>query len=268
MKCNVLNKEFETKEEMFKALKANEGNIIALKKASMKNSDPVIFTTLKTEATKGVKDLDPDYVYPVINTNRYMDSHDDVHFDGIWNKTLQEQQGKLYYVLDHSLKVSDVVAWPKDVEASVMDIPWSAVGKDYPGTTQALVYKIPLSALKNDFARKAIEESQPVENSVRMQYVKITMAIDSKESEYKANKQYYDSHVNEIANKERATELGYFFGVEEAKIYKEGSMVLAGSNDATGMLNTKATQFEEPPSTQIKEPTIEEFKVLIKQLLK
>ena len=42
--------------------------------------------------------------------------------------------------------------------------------------------------------------------------------------------------INEIANKEVAIEQGYFWGVEELKIHKEGSLVVAGgSNDATSI---------------------------------
>lgn len=66
-----------------------------------------------------------------------------------------------------------------------------------------------------------------------MQYVKIHMGMDSDEKEDIKYKEYFDSHIDQIANKELAIENGYFFGVEEAKIVLEGSMVIRGSNDAT-----------------------------------
>ena len=62
------------------------------------------------------------------------------------------------------------------------------------------------------------------------------MGIDSADKEYAVNKSYFDSRINLIANKEVALEQGYFFGVEEAKINKEGSLVLQGSNDATEII--------------------------------
>ena len=39
-----------------------------------------------------------------------------------------------------------------------------------------------------------------------------------------------------IANKEEADRVGYFWAVTEAKIVKEGSMVLFGSNSVTPLL--------------------------------
>jgi hypothetical protein len=80
------------------------------------------------------------------------------------------------------------------------------------------------------------------------------MGIDSKDKMYAVNKQYFDSRINEIANKDKAIEQGYFFGVEELKIHKEGSMVIAGgSNDATRIYQettepAKATHVHTEPS--------------------
>ncbi len=268
IKSAVLNKEFASKEELFKELKQNEKKLISLKKAAIKKSEGVNYSEIKLEATKGIQGIEDGFIYPVINTTRYMDSHDDVHMDGLWKKSLQEQKGKIFYVSNHSLEVDDVVAWPEDVEAFVQDIPWTAVGKDFKGTTQALIFKIDKSKLKKKKVVEAITEKRPLENSVRMCYVQITLAIDANEKEYAGNKAYYDAHINEIANKEQVMEQGYFFGVDEAKIYKEGSVVLFGSNDATGIIYPepqKALQLEEPSKDTL---TVSELKLLIKQSLK
>ena len=75
-----------------------------------------------------------------------------------------------------------------------------------------------------------------------MQYVKIDLAIDSSDSDMEEEKAVWDMYINDIANKEAAIEQGYFWAVTEAKIYKEGSMVLAGSNDVTPMVYPKEIQ--------------------------
>ena len=245
--CKELNKNFETKADMFNELKLNENKIIKLKKASVLKShekgqfSPIV-STLKSDAIKGAIDMKEGYIYPVINTTLYMDSHSDVHFNGIWNKSLKDNNGQLFYVADHSLKVNDVIAWPEDVKAFVQRVPWSAVGKEFEGETEALIFEIKKAKIVNDAALKAVDGNRKVQNSVRMRYIKIKFAVNSNDKEYTENKAYFDAHINEIANKEEVMEQGYFWGIEEAQIFKEGSMVLFGSNDATPVM-----QLEDEP---------------------
>lgn len=257
IKCIELNAEFATKSELFTALLKNEKNIIDLKKANIQKSCEKgqlgTFNLFKvTEETKSLLGLKDGHFYPVINTTKYLDSHGDVHFDGLWNKSLKEVNGSIFYVADHSLKISDVIAWPKDVNAYVKEVPWSFVGKDFEGSTQALIYEIPKEAIKHAAAKDIIEEKKPVQNSIRMQYVKIRLAIDDTAKEFAEHKAYFDSTIDSIVNKDVAKEQGYFWGIEEAKISKEGSMVLFGSNDATPIQYTEAGS-----TTPVKEePTI------------
>ena len=63
-----------------------------------------------------------------------------------------------------------------------------------------------------------------------------------------------------------AFERGYYWTVSEAKIFKEGSMVLAGSNDLTPMLLSKSTppplgtdKNEPPKGTQNKSDILTQF---------
>lgn len=259
--CKALNKSFKTKEELFRELKANEVKIIAFKKAqaykSAEKGQVSISGAFLKDATDKSMPTKSGYVYPVINTTRYMDLHDDVHFDGIWKKTLNEQQGKIFYLSGHSRKIEDVIAWPEDVRAFTTMIDWSMVGKSYEGQTEALVFEIAESKIKKGSALDAISERRKVQGSVSMYYVKITMGIDSTDKDFVTNKAYFDSRIEDIANKEKAIEQGYFFGVEEAMIAKEGSMVLEGSNDATEIIYhedqpEKSTEYIEPDkSTQI-----------------
>lgn len=257
--CKELNKEFNNKAEMFKALKSNESKIIKLKKASVQKScdkgqfSPVMMNVKFDDAIKAELDMKENYIYPVINTTLLMDSHSDVHFDDLWNRSLRDQKGQLFYVADHSLRIDDVIAWPEDVKAFVRYLPWRAIGKDYEGNTQALIYEIPKSKIVNEAAEKAITSNKKVQNSVRMQYVKIKFAVNSNDKDYVDNKAYFDSKINLIANKEEVMEQGYFWGIEEAKIYKEGSMVLFGSNSATPVLQLNEEPEKSTPAKESKD---------------
>lgn len=256
IKCIELDREFATKQEMFFELVKNESKIISLKKAAIqKSADKGQLSTFNlfkvTEETKSLLSLKEGYIYPVINTTKYLDSHGDVHLDGIWNKSAKEQNGQIYYVADHELKTNSVIAWPSDVNVMIKEVPWSFVGKEYEGTTQALIYEIKEDAISNQDAKQIVANKRPVQNSVRMQYVKIRLAVNDTSKEFAEHKAYFDSMVDVIANKDLAMERGYFWGVEEAKISKEGSMVIFGSNDATPIqyaeAANKGTLDNEPP---------------------
>lgn len=239
------DREFATKEAMFAALKESEEKIIGLKKAQVyKGADKAQFSYLNLDVSKvhvtgkASFDVKSDYIYPVISTTRYMDSHKDVHFDGCFAKTCIDQQGKVMYALDHELKYDSVLAWQKDVQMFVAPIEWSLVGKSYPGQTEGLVFGIPKAKINRPDVLAAIEgKSAEFENSIRMVYERMKLAINSDSKDMAENKAYYDSRINSIANKEQAMEDGYFWGVEELRIYKEGSLVVAGgSNDATRII--------------------------------
>jgi hypothetical protein len=252
------DKVFSSKKELFKELRENVNTIIAVKKATVHKSIEKGYASSwliskDYDAAKAAMEMKADFVYPVINTTNYYDSHSDCHFPGIWSKSIKEQQGKLYYVCDHEVKTNTIIAWPEDVEAMVKTIPWTFLGRDYPGNTEALIYSISKANIKNSIAKEIIENKRPVQNSVRMQYVTIKMGMDSDAKEDIKFKEYFDSRIGQIANKEAAMEAGFFFGIEEAKIVLEGSMVIHGSNDATPILQIQvqsdSTKMEPDNST-------------------
>ncbi len=242
--------EFATNKELFDYLKLNESNLISLKTSAIKDSYSCSFNyTESNESTvKEIKGLSEGKIAAIINTTNYIDAHNDVHLPSIWKRSVKDQQGRVYYVADHDLKISSVIAFPKDVNMSVNSVTWKELGINIEGKTEALTFVVSKDNIKNDNARTIIDENINIEHSVRMQYVKMFLAINSDAKEDKEFKKKFDKHINSIANKEVALERGYFWGVTEAKIIKEGSMVLFGSNDATPLLHaednepTKVTQ--------------------------
>jgi hypothetical protein len=237
------DKVFTTKEELFKALKTNEKTLIDLKKSQLYKSSEkgqISFLNadrLKDASLKAGFEAKEGFIYPIISTTKYLDSHGDVHINGCFTKTCKEQQGKVYYALDHELKWDSILAWQKDVNMFISSIDWALVGKKYEGQTEALVFEIAKEKITRKDVLQAIEnKASDFENSIRMVYHKIVLAVNSESKDYAENKAYFDSRIDDIANKELALENGYFWGVEELGIHKEGSLVVAGgSNDATSI---------------------------------
>jgi len=251
IQCKALNKEFENKEDLFKELIANESKILAVKKAQVfksaeKGQLSISGAYLKDESViKADINAEAGFVYPVINTTWYLDNHDDVHKSGLWKKTIKDNVGKIFYVSGHKFDLDNVITWPEDVEVFTKEISWKSVGKDYEGNTEALIFKIKEENIGKESAKNAIKGRRKVQGSVSMMYVKIDMAIDSDEKEYAKNKAIWDANIDMISNKEKAIEQGYFFLVSEAKIIREGSLVLAGSNDATEIIYSSKPDDEE-----------------------
>jgi len=241
--CKELNKEFEDKEQMFAELSLNASKIIELKKASIKESDSVslLFVEKQSGTAKVLDFVKEGFVYPVINTTNFLDSHGDVHFPNIWNKSLKDKANKIFYVLEHKLSIDTVIAFPNDVNAFVKNIAWKDLGYDYEGETQALIYEIAKDKIKIPQIKLLFEEKTAFENSVRMRYINMELAIDTKNADLAKNKAIFDNYIDQIANKELAQKEGYFWAVTEASIEKEGSLCLFGSNSATPVIyNTEA----------------------------
>jgi hypothetical protein len=242
IRCKELDIDFSDKESMFLALKKYEDKIIGLKKSNvMKSHEKGQFVpniqVREDAATKAGFAMKAEYFYPIINTTNYMDSHSDVHFPNLWNKSIKDHEGHFYYVLGHDLeKMTSVIAYPEDVKAFTRTIDWKLIGKDYEGTTQALIYEIPYSAIQIEQVDKAIREKRALQNSVRMQYIDVFFAVNSKNKDLAENYKLYNDYIDQIANKDEVEAQGYFYGVTQAKIYKEGSLVLFGSNDATPIM--------------------------------
>lgn len=237
--CKELNTSFESKQNMFKALKENKDQIISLKKSRIKESQGINLSFKAEGAQKGenIKQLEiGDRVKVAMNTTNYLDYDKDLLIKNSWNRSAKEQNGKTYHVINHELAVGSVIAYPKDVTITVEEIEWSKLGKSYAGKTQVLVFDSKLTEKTNKDAFLAYRDGEAIEHSIRLQYIKIDLALDSSAREDIYEKEYFDKYYPTIANKDEFEDLDYFWVVTEAMIHKEGSMVLFGANDATPIL--------------------------------
>lgn len=250
---------------MFKELFENKDLIIESKKAEIYKSidkglkfvtdQKGIEKAFNNELNKELK-FDSDYYYFVVNSANILDSHGDMHAEGNWEKTVKEQQGKVYLVFDHNLKRSEIIAMRKDIEMFTAKVPFSLLGKDYEGETYSLIYKVKKDKIVNKEAKEWLEQSHELEASVRMQYVNIMTAFNTDEKEYAKQKETWDMYYPQIANKNEFNEIDYFWVVKEAKNVYESSLVLFGSNSATGRIDSEnKTEAEEITSEIKEEPT-------------
>jgi hypothetical protein len=247
--CKELDKSFETKEQMFKELMLNKEFIIKEKTSNILKScekglsvvanQDAIFKALETN--KALK-LDSDYYYFVVNSSNILDSHRDLHVKGNWDKSVKEQQGKVYLVFDHKLKRNEIIAMKEDISMFTAEIPFSLIGKNYDGDTYALIYKVAKNRIVNKEAKEWLNDGYSLEASVRMQYVKIELAVNTNDTDSVKEKETFDKYIDVIANKNEFKDLDYFWVVKEAKNVQESSLVMFGSNSATGTIQENKTE--------------------------
>jgi hypothetical protein len=231
------DKQFESKEDLFKALRENKSKLIATKKMVTKIADPITASIGDKTASKNI-DGNPTSlnVKSVINTTNLFDSHGDVHINGIWNKSAKEKKN-LMLLQEHKMAFDHIIS--DDVDASVKSMTWKELGYNFSGTTEALVFESKLDAERNSYMFNQYAKGYVKNHSVGMRYVKLDLAINSEAEWNKEEKEIWDKYYPDIANKEEVDEVGYFWAVTEAKII-EGSAVPVGSNWATPTISTEA----------------------------
>lgn len=238
---------FKTQKELFSWLKSNEEDIIYNKKSQFKKADgfgaPCNMMQTISKATKEqVSQLDENSikVRAIINTTMIMDSHKDVHINGIWNKTVKENK-RIKHLQEHEMRFDKIISDKEDLDVYVKQYYWRDLGYDVKGKTEALVFDSVVKEKRNPFMYEQYKQGNVDNHSVGMYYVTIKMALNSDEEEDKEYKKEFDLHINDIANKEEVIKNGYFYAVYEAKAI-EGSAVAVGSNPITPTISETKTQ--------------------------
>jgi hypothetical protein len=251
------NMEFATKKELFKFLAENKDKLVAQKKAVKKEADcpvivkPIIVTDPKLSANKAEGEMmDPMNinslkVVVVINTTNFLDSHNDLHLPGIWNKSLLDNK-MIMHLQEHDMEFDKIISDGDNLKAYIKRFKWSELGYAYEGETEALIFESEILKDRNPFMLTQYAKGWVRNHSVGMYYVKMDIAIndESMPNYFEAWNKYYP----QIANKEVADERGYFWYVLEAKC-AEGSAVPMGSNTCTPTLdNGTGKNMKDEPS--------------------
>ncbi len=249
---------FKTQKELLSYLVANKKDIVEFKKTSMKFTDLYGESHLEAAVVKGLNtnhtdDPSSGVIKRTIigNTYNWLDSHSDVHLDGIFSKSISDRQDKIFHLHDHEQKITAKVGKPTNIYEKA--VAWSDLGVDKPGKTMALFMD---SNIMKDWNAQVFGQYLSKEinqHSVGMIYVKIDLAVN--DPEQKVEFAVWTKVINNIANKEKATKQGYFWAVSEAKLI-EISGVLAGSNELTPTMENKIE--EEPKKVEVvKSPGID-----------
>jgi hypothetical protein len=265
----IIIPDFPDVEKKIQWLVANKSLLIAQKKATVKLADSFVYSPFfvlngKNEdvvkAEDGIVPADATKlkVRMIINTTKLFDSHADVHFDQLWNKSLSETK-QHYHVKEHNFGFDGIIS--DEVKAFAKQMTWHELGLNFEGKTQALVYDSIID--KSETVRPemftAYQKGKVKQHSVGMRYVKVDLAVN--DNRYSKEFDVWEKWFEEIVNKQDVLDNGYFWAVTEAKNI-EGSAVVKGSNWATPTLSIQQTkdeplkdthkETEEPPKRTLK----------------
>jgi hypothetical protein len=246
---------YKNKKDLFNFLIENKDTLIAQKKASIKHADGFqYFNVINNKSYKAAKvdnsnDLQEIRVKAVINTTNWMDSHNDVHIPGLWNKSLKENNF-IMHIQEHEMQKFDkIISDGADLKAFTANYTFSELGINKLGNTQALIFDSLVKRSRNEYMFNQYAKGYVNNHSVGMQYVKLGLAIN--DSEEVAEFELWEKYINTIANKEIAENKGFFWVVKEAKII-EGSAVPLGSNTVTPTIEIEPQKSEPLKDTQSK----------------
>jgi hypothetical protein len=240
------------KDELFDFLKKNKSALLAEKKMFGKEGEAVSFLcplfdhgakafkaagAINTSELLSKNEL---LVKIAINTTKLLDSHCDVHFDGLWKKSLKESGKSVLHLKSHKGDFEFIIADALDgeIKAYTEIMSWKDLGFSFKGDTEVLIFESIVKKARNPFMFEQYAKGYVKHHSVGMGYVKVFMCINSEEKYLTEEKENWDTYYPQIANKDAADERGYFWAVTEGKVI-EGSAVVRGSNFATPTLEMK-----------------------------
>ena len=261
-----------TIEDRIKYVVANKIDIINLKKSITKNGDcfgvnnfekSVFDAISKGEQNKGA---DTGVVSKTIigNTYNWLDSHDDVHIDGLFTKSINENKSNIMHLHDHLQRLSAKVGIPQNVYEKA--VPWVELGVNKSGNTTCLLMDSEVIKDLNPSIYYQYCNKQVNQHSVGMQYVKLFLCVNSMEANYKKEFANWNKYIGFLGNPEKAIDQGYFFAITEAKL-KEISCVTKGSNELTGTLDDMepdetTPKANEPGSSTQPESIFSKFQII------
>ena len=254
-------KEFSNIAEEQDWLIKNQDILKAERKSQIKNSDGFSVHSFAIDE-KGLE-LKTDAINPeatilnvrcIINATKVLDSHRDLHIDGIWKKSLSELK-KIYLCQEHNLTFKGIIS--QDVKPYTKVYTFQELGIDLGGSTECLVFDCVIKRNRNPYMFEQYLKGYVQNHSVRMMYTKEYFCMKNDNEDGVQFQENYDKYFPLITNKIGNENVPWFYAVTEAKIIDEGSAVVKGSCFATPTLSIeelKNTQAEK--SLEVTEPII------------
>ena len=246
---------FKSRDERLEWIYAHKNDLISMKKMQVKHADACggfLILPENNEIIKGIDGVRPFNsfksgqigVSAVINTTNILDSHGDVHLDNLWNKSLKETKF-VYLNNNHKRDFENIIS--NKVEAYVVNTTFKALGYNFDGTTQALVFnaiideKSPYDNDKKTPLYDAYKSGNINNHSVEMQYKDILLGINDKR--YPENKEIFDTYIKYAKNitPDMYDEIDDVWFVKQAHVMG-GAAVPHGSNAYTPTLEVEQSQ--------------------------
>lgn len=265
---------FDKKQELFKYLTANKSRLISEKK-----SMPIVADCMKVSpvfcsaANKGVPvsvkanepvtdpDIDTLRVKVVANTANWLDNHFDMLTSTSWDKTIRERAGYIPHLHDHRHEIGAKIGEVENIES--INMSYKDLGIPGNGSTHALVFTTEVIKEYNEKVFNQYKAGRVNQHSIGLQYVKLDLAIN--DQDYDTEYKVWLDHYEDLINKEKADESGFFWVVKEIKLI-ENSAVLFGSNEITPTLDNNLDKSQPPPSTDTDEPSVKDTRKTVKIL--
>ena len=231
---------FDADKDLFDFIVKNEGDILYSRKQAIKYADGFLGNTITGKGFNIQKanliDKEVIDVVCIINTTKLLDSHRDVHIDGLWDKSLSENT-RIKHLQEHKMSFDKIISDKENLKAYAKEYTWKQLGYNVAGKTQALVFESKIYKERNPYMFEQYAKGNVDNHSVGMRYVKMVTCIN--DDDYTTQKENYEKYAPMIANKEELENIKYFWAVLEAKAI-EGSAVPMGSNHITPTVASKA----------------------------
>lgn len=240
-------------------LKENKDAILAEKAAQIKNADAFGVVGIADNDTYGAADVivkqagavkdwrekDSVKIKAVINATNIIDSHMDLHLPKIWDESLKSG-ARILHLQEHKTAFDSIInETGEGLEVKTENISWKALGFNYEGKSECLVFDSEVSKSRNNFMFEQYAQGFVKNHSVGMRYNKILLCVNDKDDPY-WEKEYeaWQKYIGAAVNPERAEKQGYFYAVLSADVL-EGSAVPVGSNVATPTMEAKSEKVDE-----------------------
>lgn len=253
-------KSFTDSMDLIRFMQQNKEELFAIKKAEIKTkSEPLLCNDIFEKSFEPIiEDIITDFIHvkTVINTTNVIDSHLDLHLQGIWNKTVKDNPFS-YHLKSHMSDFEYVIA--NKAKSYNENMNFKDLGLAVDMDMQANINEFFLQRKKLPIMFDAYKNGEVKEHSVGMMYVDIDIAYRDESSQKEMD--FFNEMRSKAINPEAADEYGYFWVVSQAK-KREGSAVVFGSNSITPTLfvknyepskDTRKDIIEPPTSTQTSE---------------
>lgn len=234
----------DTENLTIKEIKKRKKELIKDKKSLPIFSEPMIRSVVKEENAEIMtkkfgksNDTDKIKVKFIGNTALFCDSHMDVLSIGCYTKTVNERGLIIPHLVDHVHNLEAKVGKTLDVSTEMVSVSMFGIDSDVK-TTEALTMTSEVNRLWNPKIFQLYKDEEVNQHSVGMQYMKIELAVNSEDEDYKEEFALWNKVFPLVINKEKVEKRGYFWYVTEIKLY-EISAVLFGSNELTPTIETQ-----------------------------